>query len=614
MTRCSARFAGVLLLWLASSGFTDVPALQRLGPEPAGIAPAALGKAEAQQSCSPSRGGRLRLSGDVRSTLPRCKQLQLNAKIADGCTLHAAMANLGTDPLSFRIATDRGDRGYVDESVRELAAASGWQDLTFAIRTDVPLSRIRFSVEGKQPARGVFSRPLLSCPSAAAKKPPHNVLLISLDTLRADRVGVWGHKGGLTPNLDRIAGQGTSFLQTYAQYPNTHGSHAALFTGQYPSQIGMTGGLHAALGPRQATLASELAARGYVTLAFTEDAYVGSAYGFDRGFDRYHDGDASDTKFLGEARVTFGRALDWIRTRPAQPFFMFLHTYEVHTPYAPDDAARAKLAPVRPDYQGSLPHVFEGLETTMFNFKQLALDANDLRHIGWLYDAEVWSLDQRVGELFASLQQLGVLDSTLIVLFSDHGEEFGEHGALAHGENLHQETMHVPLIYRAPGLVPVGLRVETLTGLLDVPSTIADLLRIGPILRNTAGRSHAAWMRLEPTPEPRPTFSELVKSATACGTPREGGFGTCHFDGVALRDENYVYVHSQAKRQEWLYDRRVDPGETNNLAATKRDVAIQYRRQVDAFRRSATKRGLPAADAQVDLATQSKLRALGYAQ
>jgi arylsulfatase A-like enzyme len=285
----------------------------------------------------------------------------------------------------------------------------------------------------------------------------------------------------------------------------------------------------------------------------------------------------------------------------------------VHTPYAPNADARAKLAPLRPaDYRGSQPEVFQGLETTAFNFGQLALDETDLRYLSWLYDAEVWSLDQRVGELFSALAELGVLDSTLVVIFSDHGEEFGEHGSLAHGENLHQETMHVPLIFRAPGLVPVGVRVHTPAGLLDVPATIADLLGVGPILRNTPGRSHAAWMRLEPTPEPAPVYSELVRSATACGEMRDGGFGTCHEGGVALRDEDYTYVHSQAKRKEWLYDRRIDPTETVNLAETKPEIAAKYRRRVDAFRRSATKRGLPFADAQVDLATQSKLRALGY--
>jgi len=323
MMRRSVGYGSLLFLLL--TGFSSRPTLQRLGPDPAGSAPLERQQA-AQAPCEPTRGGRLRLDGETRSTLPRCVTQVQRVQFGAGCRLHVGLANLGTDePLRFEIAFKLGTRGFVEQAVRVLAPAPGWTDLELAVEADQALQQLRFSVSGRAPQQGVFSRPLLSCPSARSAAVPRSVLLISLDTLRADRLGAYGNPDRLTPNLDRIAQQGTLFLQAYAQYPDTHGSHAALFTGEYSSRVGMVGTFRpAALRAHQATLASALAARGYVTLAVTEDAFVGSAYGFDRGFDRYHDGPLDHAQ--GHASTTFRRALDWLRERPAQPFFMFLHT------------------------------------------------------------------------------------------------------------------------------------------------------------------------------------------------------------------------------------------------------------------------------------------------
>jgi arylsulfatase A-like enzyme len=608
MTRCELGCVGLCFVLLTGFG------VQRVGPAPTNRDALPVLRAEQLPACASARSGRLRLAGDTRTTLPRCAQQLLSAQLHDGCTLHTALANLSAGPgetLRFGIAFKRSGREFVDETQLELAPAQTWTELHIPIASDRSLGQLRLRVSGAHPESGVIAQPIITCPGAAAASAPKNLLLISLDTLRADRLGSYGGARGLMPHLDQIASQGTAFMQAYAQYPNTHGSHAALFTGQYASRLDMVGGTHARLEPDQATLAAALAARGYVTVAFTEDGFVSSSYGFDHGFDRYDEGVADETSFQGYAATTFKRALAWLQQRPSAPFFMFLHTYEVHTPYTPDAAALPRVRAALPDYHGPLQDRFESLATTAYNFHNLTLSAEDLRYVAALYDAEVWSLDQRIGELFDALASLGVLDSTLVVILADHGEEFAEHGFLAHGETLHTQALHVPLIFRAPGLVPEGLQIQVPIGLLDVPATIADLLGSGSILPGSAGADRAALMRAVPEKKPQPVVSELVGSATACGEAKNGGFAICNYDGLSVRDRDFTYIESRAQQSAWLYDRRSDPEELQDLAAAQPALTERYRELARQFRRSLQMRHVtqPAAP---DPATVKQLRALGY--
>lgn len=608
-----ARFVVLAGVWISATGFTP-PRLQRVGPDHAGAPAIDATAADEQLTCNAARGGRLRLDGDVRTTLPRCTSQVLNADVAEGCSLRLGFANLGqSGALQFRVAWKRGDQGFVDEPGYDVKPGKAWTDVSLTVHTPQPVKQVRFTVSGDAAEQGVFARPIVSCagaPDAKAVKTPRNVLLVSLDTLRADHVGVNGQKPQLTPNLDRIARDGTTFLEAYSQYPNTHGSHAVLFTGLYASRTGMGGAFREALAPKQATIASELAQRGYVTVAFTEDAYVGSVYGFDRGFDTYHDGTVTHGEFQGYAAKTFGRAIDWLRHRPDQPFFMFLHTYEVHTPYAPSPEALKVASAGQPGYHGRLGPSFDGLQTTSFNFGQLKLGVDDMQHIERLYAAETWTLDQQIGVLFAALREMKLLDSTMVVFFSDHGEAFGEHGYMAHGEDLHHEALHVPLIFVAPGIVPAGGRIQSPVGLIDVPATIAELLELGPILPGTSTRSLAPQMRGQNTVF-APVWSELVKSATACGAPQGDGFASCRLDGTSVRDADYAYYRSATLRRQWLYDRKADPGELHDLSIEKPELVAKYRKLVDAFRRANAAKTLRT-DARVDVETEARLRALGY--
>lgn len=599
-------------LWLCGGvllALAQTPFVMRLGPEPAR---AVHTKNPPPPRCN-ARPEPLYWARELRPTLPRCAAQSLPVELGADCTLHVAVANPSPrDTLSFRIGIRRKNGAVEQAALQQVAPAQDWVDLRVPLADSASIRKLELSVEGEDAALGAFSRPNIVCAQSVLRKRPANVLLISLDTLRADRVGAFGNADGLTPNLDRIAGEGAVFTQAYAHYPNTFGSHAALFTGQYTSvAVRRDRGATRKLAPDgTTTLAAAFAAQGYVTAAFTEDGYVGSAFGFGRGFDRYHDGPA-DTDFAGQADETFARAVRWLEQRPDAPFFMFLHTYQVHTPYTPSPEALSKLRAALPDYAGPIGDQLKGVQTLAFNAGRLKLGPSDVAWISGLYDGEVSMLDRSVGWLFSQLAELGLLDSTLIVLTADHGEEFAEHGYLAHGDTLHEQALHVPLMFWGPRFVQAGRRIDQPIGLMDVGPTIAELLDAPPPFKHVPARSRAAWLRGAPSEGAGPVFSELVESPVVCAVPH--GLKSCPYDGVSLRDREYTYIEATAVHEERLYRRDTDRAEAVDIAATEPATTRHYRALVTAFRRAHPADHRPAAPSNgIDAATEQKMRALGY--
>jgi arylsulfatase A-like enzyme len=328
--------------------------------------------------------------------------------------------------------------------------------------------RLRFDtkIESDDPgelAFPVWAEPRIVAPAAAARSRRRNLLLISLDTLRADHLGCYGWRRPTSPRIDaRLANQGATFTRAYAAYPQTAGSHMTLFTSLEPcvhNVLGPTGGV---LRPDAYTLAELLRAQGYATAAFTEDGWITAASGFARGFDTYvEETDAGLAR--GLAARTFARGQDWIRTHGDVSWFVFLHTYQTHAPYTPPAGYLERVA---------------------------GEDPSDAAR----YDGEIRYTDDVLDELLISLDRLGVADDTVVVLISDHGEQFGEHGLTGHANSLYDELLHVPLIVRAPGLVPPGLRVTAPVGLIDVVPTLLELLELPPP-RWTQGRSVVPLLR-----------------------------------------------------------------------------------------------------------------------
>jgi choline-sulfatase len=404
---------------------------------------------------------------------------------------------------------------------------------------------------------------------AGSAKPPQvapSVLLISVDTLRADHLSCYGYRRLKTPNIDGIASEGTLFSAVDSQIPLTLPSHISLFTSTYPFYGGIEDNGEK-LPAHAVTLATLLKSRGYKTAAFAGGFVLDSRFGLNQGFDVYDSPfdlhkekttDAGDIKRLGEDVVR--SAIEWLTANSGRPFFMFVHLYDLHTPYNLPPADRARL--------------------------------------GGGYDGELQYVDEQVGRLWEFLSQQGLLRETLVVLTSDHGEGLGEHGEGTHGYFVYQSTLWVPLIFHWPaGPVRFPPRVEAAAGLIDVAPTILQFLSI-PQPAQFQGRSLLDLLKGKADPARRAVYSESL-------------YGYRHFGTSALwslRLGRYKYI--EAPRREF-YDLAEDPNETNNLYTQKRSLALAAREQLLALRARFHQEHV-SEGAALDPEVVARLSSLGY--
>jgi arylsulfatase A-like enzyme len=304
-----------------------------------------------------------------------------------------------------------------------------------------------------------------------------NLIVVSLDTLRADRLGCYGASRPTSPTLDRLAAEGALFENAIAPAPWTLPSHLTMLTGVYPCVHRLvTRAIVRHPPPGIDSLAQLLRKAGYTTAAFTENGYLLPGV-FQAGFGLF--GHAGATADGSEQRVAEAR--DWLRRHAGSPFFLFLHTYQVHWPYQSP-----------PPYRGM--------------FRDGAADPKNAELDD--YDAALRYADAAMGALLAALEESGVTEQTIVVVTSDHGEAFNEHGITRHGTAMYEEVLRVPFIWRAPGLIVSGRRVPEVVGLADFVPTVLDLLAL-PIPPTVQGRSLAPVLVGEGTLAPgHVVFSE----------------------------------------------------------------------------------------------------------
>jgi arylsulfatase A-like enzyme/tetratricopeptide (TPR) repeat protein len=398
-----------------------------------------------------------------------------------------------------------------------------------------------------------------------AQTPKFNVLLITLDTVRADRLGSYGYRQAATPTLDRLAREGVRFADATTQAPLTGPAHAALLTGVYPGRLGIRDNGAAPLPRGTATLASVLQKSGYQTAAFVAAFILGKPYGFDQGFDQF---DARFDRFDARNKLVAERtadqvvspALEWLgRTRRERPFFAWVHFYDAHAPYTPPPS-NARL-PKQP------------------------------------YDGEIAYVDSAVGKLVSKLEALGVLDRTLVVAIADHGESLGEHGEEDHGVFLYDSTLHIPWIMRLPGRDRAGTVVSEQVRAIDMMPTVLDALGVGAVPR-LDGESVLGVVRGRPRANPPLSYAETW-------------FPKLHFGWSELRSARVgEWKFVDAPRPE-LFDLRSDRPE--NVNVVQRQPGVAGRLHADL---SAVADGLGAAGqarpAPPDRETIERLRSLGY--
>jgi len=403
--------------------------------------------------------------------------------------------------------------------------------------------------------------------ACAAPTPPWNLLLVSLDTLRADGLGAWGDPGGTSPHLDRLARQGTTFRSCIAQAASTLPSHRSLFRSR-----------PASLADADAPMLAEvLRAAGWKTVAFTGGGNVAAELGFGRGFDLYEE----DRTGLAWAVPRFA---EWLAAGKREPFFAFLHTYDVHVPYDPPPPWDALYfpeyaGPVRGADTREICRRIRGLEG-----EPPSLSVDDRRRIRALYAAGVRYADSRIGELLRRLEEAGVAERTLVVVVSDHGEEFWDHGTVLHSHTVFQELVHVPLIARGEG--PGGTLVAETVRNLDVAPTVLDALYVAAP-DTFRGESLRPRLRGDPGRD-LPAVSEMGRHKSILDFPWK------------------LVVAGAGDRA--LYDLRVDPGETRNVAAGHPEVVGEYRKWLAGLGAVVSE----LADEAPSPELAERLRALGY--
>jgi arylsulfatase A-like enzyme/Flp pilus assembly protein TadD len=402
-----------------------------------------------------------------------------------------------------------------------------------------------------------------------------NIILITLDTTRADRMGFLGSKRGLTPNLDAMARQGIAFTRAYSHVPITTASHTTILTGTYP-QFNRVNDFGIPLSPRLPYLPDLLHAQGYHTGAFVGslilDPLDGTAPGFDRGFEVYDAGfhlrrHGMDRYQSVERRAgdVVNHALAWLSQLPNGPVFLWVHLYDAHDPYDPPAPFKTRFA--------SQP-----------------------------YDGEIAYADSAVGKLLAEISKHGLYDETLIAVMADHGESLGAHGENTHGIFLYDETLHVPLLFKLPASHAAGKRIDARVRLVDVAPTILQEAGL-PVPKEMQGESLSGMMRSAADLHRSEAKEERSAYAETDYPHRAFGWSSLR----ALRTGKYLYVRAPERE---LYNQTIDSEAVHNLAGGAKAVADTIAAQLDAFR-SQTSQTLVEL-AKPDAEQMQKLQALGY--
>jgi arylsulfatase A-like enzyme len=314
---------------------------------------------------------------------------------------------------------------------------------------------------------------------ALPRCPDCNIVLISVDTLRADHVGAYGYSRPVTPNIDALARRGVVFDDAIAQSSWTRAAHMSIMTGLYPREHGFIALRDTRrLDTGVPTIASTLADHGWTTAGYSGGINMAASFGFNQGFEVYR----NNGRYF---RDNFEDARFWLDRNQKKKFFLFFHGYDAHTPYHADDIDRAAIGLTRPAPRFPMKRACRKHHPS----PKMDLFMDE-------YDAAIHRADRYVGKLVAELESRGLMDHTILVLLSDHGEEFLEHGRCFHVSTLHREVLHVPLIVVAPGLEP-----------RHVPGLVAASVTIAPTLMELAG--------ISPQPFPGPS---LLAAAAGAGT------------------------------------------------------------------------------------------------
>ncbi|MEE8587638.1 MAG: sulfatase-like hydrolase/transferase [Acidobacteriota bacterium] len=401
---------------------------------------------------------------------------------------------------------------------------------------------------------------LFSQAAAQPARPP--VILITIDTLRADHLPMWGAKNVRTPHLEALSQRSVLFEQAVTPVPLTLPAHASLMTGSYPHFHQVRDNSASRLSDKLPSLATVLKERGYATGAFVASAVLDRRYGLDRGFDHYGDQFGLAARFSGQvaerpAQPVIDEAIEWMKPRRGEAFFAWIHLYDPHAPY-------------------SAPGEFASKG----------------------YSGEIEYADQQLGRLFEFLKGKGWDRKALIAVLSDHGEDLGEHGEPTHGFYIYDTVLRIPWLLKLPGDQYAGTRVTQQVRIIDVFPTLLQILQIP--------------LSGQPSLQGRGLLSDIAgKGSREVEAYAESLYARTHFGWsslFALRSGGYKFI--EAPRPE-LYNLQTDPGETHNIFSSNQSLGNQMRQRLRELR-SRYRGQDPAQQVEIDPAQRERLASLGY--
>jgi arylsulfatase A-like enzyme len=422
-----------------------------------------------------------------------------------------------------------------------------------------------------------------------------NVMLVVLDAARAEQFGCYGYGRATTPEIDRLAAESVLFERAFTPAVYTLGAMSSLWTSQYPDRHHAEVSYADRLPADRLTVAEALGARGVKTAGFVANAMAGSAFGFERGFDEFHEVYRLFPE-LGSRGEAFRRVLpEWLAQHQDRPFFAYVHVREPHFPYDPGPPFDTRFGPDAPLTREQRR---DSSWYTEVNKGRVRPRPEEVDHLVRLYDGNLAYADREVGELRRALEAAGLLERTVLVVTADHGEQLYEHGYVSHSAQVYEQSVHVPLLLRLPaGKGPRGVRLPALVDLLDLAPTFLEILAAdAPPPREFQGRSLLGVIAGAPG-------KAAVLSRTVWERPV-----------YALRDERYKLVYDSRTGQGLLFDLQSDPREQQDLAARDPVRAAFYRQTLQQWTaRLADRRESAAGAAGAPTPEQCEnFRALGY--
>ncbi len=559
------------------------------------------------------------LGGDRRAGLwlPVPSSAEFRVEAGAATHLRTSVGVDGEGEALFRITWIQADEELVLDAVRR--EGGPWLDRDIPLPPSVRGTGIlRFETLGEVPLSATFADPRLIASPSKVDRP--NVLVYLIDTLRADHLSCYGASNPTSPHLDRLAAEGFFFTDFSAVASWTRPTTATVLTGYYPDWHGM--GRESPLPTSLETLAESFAKAGYSTWAAVANVQVaGKGLCFEQGFHRFVDNtgigaDVEQRAAQASSRLLNATAFPWLREHGDEPFFLYLHSLDPHTPYAPPPQA---ASPFGRDYEGPLREVSLRRATLL---EQAELDPADVQYVRDVYDNEIHYQDTQIGELLALLEELELDGNTIVVILSDHGEEFGEHGDWNHGYRMWEELLRVPLIVWLPE--PLRRKMDLSPRRIDASVSQVDFL---PGLLELAGVRDGF-------PRQGRSWFPLLRGSEAGLLPYFGeDYQTWEGDEIgAFRRDGHKLIwnvdHGAGSVREMLFDLKQDPGETNDLAETETSLLERLRHERDALGAQAARvrsrlveAGYPhvlPADAEaapkvrLDRRAMQELQALGY--